>query len=127
MACPGFVIDITPAKAQKHFEELFSAGMFAINTVGFPGAHGVVVAGIQGIGVKTPIAAEVAAATVGFAIEVHTPKGRIFTMGLWSMIFAAGIGPVITLFIGKTIKLDGAAPKEHCIIAPIHTCCPIIL
>jgi hypothetical protein len=32
----------------------------------------------------------VAAATMGFAIEEQTPNGRIFTIGLKSMMVAAG-------------------------------------
>jgi hypothetical protein len=46
---------------------LFSAGIPPISTVGEPGAQGVVVAGMHGIGVSTPSAAAVAAATVGLA------------------------------------------------------------
>jgi hypothetical protein len=93
----------------------------AIITVGEPGAQGATVTGTQGIGVSTPKAAAVAAATVGFAIEVHIANGGIFTMGLLSIIFAAGILLVITLLSGKTINEDGAAPNEQAIIAPIHT------
>jgi hypothetical protein len=36
---------------------------------------------MQGIGVKTPSAAAVAAATVGFANDVHMPKGIMLTIG----------------------------------------------
>ena len=36
---------------------------------------------MQGIGVSTPRAAAVAAATVGFAIELHIPNGMMFTIG----------------------------------------------
>jgi hypothetical protein len=43
------------------------------------------------MGVRTPEAAVVAEATVGFAREVHIPKGMILTMGMLSMMFAAGI------------------------------------
>jgi hypothetical protein len=79
---------------------------------------------MQGIGVRTPIAAAVAAATVGFAGELHIPKGKIFTIGLLSIIFASGV-PVNTLLEGSTINVAGAAPKLHCNIAPIQTCCAI--
>jgi len=47
-----------------------------------PGTHGAGVLGIQGMGVSTPRAAAVAAATVGFASDVHTPKGMMLTMGM---------------------------------------------
>ena len=52
-----------------------------MNTVGDPGAQGVVVAGMHGIGVRTPRAAVVAAATVGFDGAEHMPKGEIFFPG----------------------------------------------
>ena len=94
------------------FEESFNAGMLAIKTVGAPTAHGAVVTGVQGIGVKTPKAAAVAEATVGFDIELHMPKGRMFTPGLLSLIFAHGVMP-LTLFAGRTDKLLGATPKLH--------------
>jgi hypothetical protein len=65
-----------------HLEVSFRAGMLAIITIGEPGAHGATVFGMHGIGVSTPMAALVAEATVGFAIEVHMPNGMIFINGL---------------------------------------------
>jgi hypothetical protein len=102
------------------FELLFKAGKFPKRTVGEPGAHGADIAGRHGIGVNTPIAADVADATVGFAIELHIPKGRIFTIGTLSIILAAGIGH-ITLLLGSTVRQDGAAPKLHWSCAPLQT------
>jgi hypothetical protein len=96
-------------------------------TVGEPGAHGAIVFGIHGIGVSTPSAAAVAVATVGFAILVHTPKVGILTMGLKSMIVAAGGPPVITILLGIILNGAGVAPKLHCIIAPAHACTPIVI
>ncbi|MNG34964.1 hypothetical protein D3C84_1215890 [compost metagenome] len=49
---------------------------------GPPGIHGVAVAGMHGIGVSTPSAAAVAAATVGLARLVHMPKVLTFTNGM---------------------------------------------
>jgi hypothetical protein len=63
------------------FELLLSAGMLAINTVGEPTIHGDAVAGTHGIGVKTPNAAAVAAATVGFDGDEHMPNGMMFVIG----------------------------------------------
>lgn len=54
--------------------ELFSAGFEHISTVGDPAAHGAAHAGMHGIGVSTPIAAAVAAATVGLAGLLHIPN-----------------------------------------------------
>jgi hypothetical protein len=97
----------------------FSAGCFPIIT-GFetaPGTHGEDVAGMHGIGVRTPNAAAVALATVGFERLVHIPKGIILTMGLLSMIFASGAF-VIVLFSGNILSTEGAIPKEHMHCAP---------
>jgi hypothetical protein len=55
--------------------------MEPIMTLGAPGTHGVEVAGRQGAGVGTPIAAAVAAATTGLAGQVHIPKGMMFIKG----------------------------------------------
>jgi len=106
---------------------LFNDGIFAIKTLLEPGAHGATVAGTHGIGVNTPMAAVVAEATTGFDSEEHVPKGGIFTTGILSIILAAGILQVITLFFGNTINEPGAAPKEQDIIAPIHTCCGMVV
>src|SRR5262249_18934771 len=102
-------------------ELLSSAGIFAIKTVGAPGVQGAVVAGTQGMGVSTPSAAAVAAATVGLANDEHIPNGMMFTSGLLSMMFASGVC-VSTRFAGNTTSVLGAAPKLHCNVAPILTC-----
>jgi hypothetical protein len=80
---------------------------------------------MQGMGVKTPIAAEVAAATVGFAIDIHIPNGRMFTIGTWSIMLASGIWSVNTRCTGNTTRLLGATPNVHVICAPMHTCIAI--
>jgi hypothetical protein len=64
----GLVIEIMPPQLHMHFEELLSAGMFSTRTVGDPGVQGAAMAGTHGIGVSTPSAAAVAAATIGLAI-----------------------------------------------------------
>lgn len=71
---------MTPPQMQLSLEMLSSAGLFANKTVGAPGAQGAGVLGIHGIGVKTPSAAEVAAATWGLAGDEHIPKGMMFTI-----------------------------------------------
>ena len=101
-----------------HLHVLFNAGFPPINTVGDPGAHGAVTIGIQGIGVNTPIAAEVADTTCGFAMDVHIPKGIMFVIGMLSIIDAAGILLHITLAVGRTLSTDGAIPKLHISCAP---------
>eukprot|EP01034_Spumella_vulgaris_P042124 gene42124-52224_t len=121
LVVPALVKAITPPQLHRHLETLSSAGMFAIITVGAPGTHGADVIGMHGMGVSTPSAAAVAAATMGLAIELHTPNGMMFTMGLKSMMLAAGGPSASTLFTGSTTSDDGAAPNVQVIIAPITT------
>jgi hypothetical protein len=92
----------------------------AIRIVGLPGAQGAGVKGMQGIGVRTPRAAAVAAATVGFAIELHIPNGAMFAIGLLSIIFASGMD-VTVLLTGRTFRTDGASPNVHRKSAPPQT------
>src|SRR5258706_11789794 len=79
--CPGLEIVITPPQAHWHMLVAVSAGAPLICTVGEPGDHGEVVTGMQGCGVSTPSAAEVAAATCGFDNVMHIPKGMMLTFG----------------------------------------------
>ena len=67
-----------------------NAGAEPIRTAGEPGVQGAGVTGKHGIGVRTPRAAAVAAATAGFAGEIHIPKGATFVIGLLSRTVAAG-------------------------------------
>src|SRR5271163_5301507 len=117
---------MTPAQVHISLEVESSAGIFPIRTVGAPGAHGAGVTGTQGTGVSTPAAAVVAVITAGFVGAEHIPKGGIFTIGLLSMMLAAGV-PVSVLFWGRTTSVDGAAPKLHSIAAPMQTCIAIWL
>ncbi len=80
--CPGSTTLITPAHAHIRVEVLLSAGILAMGTVGDPGTQGEAVTGMQGTGVKTPIAAEVAAATAGLLGVVHMPKGMMLVIGI---------------------------------------------
>ena len=118
MAWPGLTNCITPAQLHMHLHVLFNAGFPPTRTVGEPGAHGAEMTGTHGIGVKTPAAADVAADTCGFAMDVHIPKGIMFVIGTLSMIHAAGILLHITLAFGRTLNTDGAIPKLHIICAP---------
>jgi hypothetical protein len=96
--------------------------MLPSSKVGVPVTHGAGVAGTQGIGVSTPNAAAVAAATTGLAGDIHIPNGMMLTIGLLSIIFAAGILLVSVRFCGKTTSVPGAAPKLHFSVAPLQTC-----
>lgn len=79
---PGVTNVITPAHMHISVDMLSRVGMLPSRTVGAPGTHGETVAGMQGIGVRTPIAAAVAAATIGFAGDIHMPKGMMLTIGM---------------------------------------------
>ena len=118
---PAEVKATAPPHIQRHLDMLSSAGILAINTVGAPGTQGATVAGMQGIGVNTPNAAAVDATTIGFAIELHIPNGKILTIGIWSMMLAAGGPSANTLLSGKTTRADGATPNVHVITAPMET------
>jgi hypothetical protein len=59
----------------------FTAGALPNKTVTEPPTHGNGVTGTHGAGVKTPIAAVVAACTTGLAGQAHMPNGRMFVMG----------------------------------------------
>ncbi len=104
-----------------HLEAFVRAGMLPIITLGQPGIQGAAVAGIQGIGVNTPRAAAVAAATIGLEGLMHIANGTMFMNGFESIILAAGITPPKTLLIGGTISVEGAAPNEQAKPAPIVT------
>jgi hypothetical protein len=99
---------------------LFSAGIFPIRTVGAPTIQVPAGTGTHGIGVNTPSAAAVAAATAGFDGLMHTPNGGTFTIGAQSMMVAAGTPPTMVRFAGNTISELGAAPKLHCSDAPMQ-------
>jgi hypothetical protein len=110
--CPGLTTEMTPPQVHISFAESLRAGMFPSNTVGAPTTHGAGVTGTQGIGVSTPSAAAVAAATIGLANDMHIPKGGTFTSGFPSRMLAAGV-PVSVRFTGGTTNVLGATPKLH--------------
>jgi len=72
--------------------------MFATSTVKEPGAHGAVVTGMQGIGIRIPEASDVPDATDGFAIKLHFAKGMIFAIGTLSIILVMGSGCIDLVF-----------------------------
>jgi len=114
-----------PPHAHIAVHDFVSAGLFAMSTVGHPGAHGAGITGTHGMGVSTPMAAAVADATVGFDIELHIPKLIILTNGTLSIIVAMGLFCPFVIAVGSTTSDDGAFPKEHLSIAPITTGSPI--
>jgi hypothetical protein len=118
------VMAMMPPHMQVQVEVLVSAGRPPTSTVGEPGAHGVVTAGIHGCGVNTPSAAAVAAMTCGFAGLIHIAKGIMLTCGTESMTVATGCAAAVTPVVGATTSAEGAAPKAHCNIAPLTASIP---
>lgn len=110
---PSVVMEMIPAHKQGHTHDFSRAGAPCTNKSGLPGIHGAWVLGIQGMGVSTPIAADVAAATVGLASERHSPNGAMLTSGLWSVILAIGLPVRSTVLMGNTVSIDGLMPIEH--------------
>src|SRR6478609_574734 len=102
-----------------HLEVAVATGMLPHRTVGDPGIHGPTVTGTHGIGVSTPSAAAVAAATIGLASEVHSPNGKMLTIGTVSVIVATGTLLAIVRLAGGTTSVDGATPNEHISSAPL--------
>ena len=109
-----------------HFELLSSVGMLPIVTVGAVGIQGATVMGMQGMGVSTPSAAAVAAATMGLEGVMHTPNGMMLSIGTKSMMFAAGMLPAMVVLMGRTVIGDGAAPNVHESNAPFTTWSPML-
>lgn len=126
MNWPGIMMVMHPGVPNAHAstEVLFKAGILPTSTVGDPGIQGAAVAGTQGTGVGVPIAAAVADMKAGLVGDMHIPKGGMFTIGLWSMILAAGWLPVITRFCGSTMRVvvPGGTANMHFNIAPLQTC-----
>ena len=73
---------IVPPQAQRQVSVARSAGCSATVTVAEPGAHGVTVLGMHGIGVSAPPAAAVAAAVGGNDGDMHEPNGMTFWIAM---------------------------------------------
>src|SRR6266480_1805314 len=75
---------------------------------------------MQGCGVKTPAAADVAAMTCGLIGLLQMPNGLMFANGAKSMIVAAPAF-VPPAGLGDAASADGAAPKLQVRTAPSTT------
>jgi len=123
ITCPGKVGVITPPQSHMHMQVSSAAGAPRSITVGTPGVH-TSVTGMHGIGVSTPKAAAVAAATSGLDGVMHMPNGMMLTIGAASKILAAGISPAVTVGT-TTFNAEGATPNVHISTAPSVNCIPI--
>src|SRR3954468_20627869 len=115
------VMVMTPPNEQTQVDPDTSAGLPPIMVRGAAGIQVPAIAGTHGIGVSTPSAAAVAAATVGLAMEEHMPNGGMLTIGAMSAIAAAGRPSMVTRLIGRMLRVVGANPNEHCSMAPVVT------
>jgi hypothetical protein len=109
--CPGAITEMIPAHRQLQVQVLSNAGRPLTVTAGEPGTHGATVAGMQGCGAPD------AAITCGLVGLLHSPNGRMFTIGAKSMIVAqprAGL-------TGDAANDDGAAPNGQVSSAPSTT------
>lgn len=111
---------MTPPKAQLHIDPATRAGMPPIVVIGAIGVHGAGTTGTQGIGVSTPSAAAVAAATVGLDRDMHMPNGTMLDIGAMSLIVATG-RPSTRGLGATTINVLGDMPKVHVVAAPVTT------
>ena len=109
---------ITPPHIYMHLSLDETTGIPANKHVGFVAIHGATIEGTQGIGVKTPMAAAVAEATVGFDKVVHIPNVAILTIGTKSVMVAIGNPAANTGSLGRTVNAAGAIPKEQLHKAP---------
>jgi hypothetical protein len=110
---------MTPPHAQLHIDPAVSALLPPIVVRNAPGSQVPTIVGTQGIGVSTPSAAAVAAATVGFARLEHMPNGGTLTPGAVSVTTAAGRPSIVTREMGSETSEDGARPNVHWSIAPV--------
>lgn len=83
------MILITPPYAHAVVLSLVRAGQPEIVTDREPGAHDDTGTGMQVWGVRTPSAADVADATIGFARLEHIPNGEMLRYGTISVVVAA--------------------------------------
>lgn len=68
-------MEIMPPYVHMSLESSVRAGFPPTRVVGVPGAQQPQHEGMHGMGVRTPKAAAVAAATIGLAGEAHMPNG----------------------------------------------------
>ena len=117
---------ICPAHVQIALQLLSRVGKPPVKTAELPVIQGDTVIGMQGMGVKTPKAAAVAAATVGFAILLHIPKVGMSAIGVKFMIVPTCI-MAETMAIGVAFNVAGAVPKVQLIMAVVTQTCGIAL
>lgn len=108
--------------AQVSFASLVNIGLPSINIVAFVTDQTPIGTKLHGWGVNTPIAAAVAAATCGFVMEEHIPKGGKVVSVMVAMGFELPRQPGLA-----TAKQAGVVPNGQLTLAPLTTATPILL
>ena len=99
---------IIPPQVHWQVHTLVSTGRPPMNTLAEPVCHVPRGSGTQGIGVRTPRAADVAVATAGLAGELHSPNVGMFSIGIASAMVATGCSPAVTRgSFGRTVSGTG--------------------
>lgn len=118
-------MEMVPAYAHCNVEPCIRQGVEHTVICGATGVHVPTVTGVQGCGVSTPIAAAVADATAGLAIELHNPIGVILAPAAQSFIVAVGLPPVSTFVAEVAFKVPGDIPQVQTMVAPVTAISPI--
>jgi hypothetical protein len=119
------VTEMLPPQVHLHVLPLSAAGMPAMVVVLEAGLQGAAITGRQGIGVCTPMAAAVAAITMGFVEELHMPKVMILTRGVTIIVVATGM-PATRSGVGvpSSAEAPGGSACEHLSMLPmVSTAC----
>jgi hypothetical protein len=95
--------------------------------LGTPGAQGAGVTGVQGTGVGTPKAADVAAMKAGLLGEQHIGNGTMLVNGMLSVITPL-MSELLTMGRGVGLNTEGAPPTEkmQVVTAVPATCCGMV-
>jgi hypothetical protein len=80
---------------------------------------------VHGCGVNTPIAAEVAAATWGLAIDEHIPNPEMLVPADTSVTVAIGLEHPKQVDCDVAVNVAGVVPNGHISEAPVTTTIPI--
>lgn len=114
-------MEISPPQAHRSLLASVKAGRPPMRTLEAGFDQDPTGTGTQGMGVKAPMAAVVALATVGLDRLLQSPNGGIFVIGTMSVSTPVGLSPARTRAAGKELKTAGIDPNGHFKTAPAHT------
>jgi hypothetical protein len=117
--CELDTMEMMPPNAHGHFDVNNGAGTPPTDVLTELGNHDVVGNGVQGCGVSTPDAADVAVATAGLVRLLHNPNTGILVCAATSAALAIGVDALTGLAV--TPSTEGVEPIEHWMAAPAVT------